>query len=72
MFSQEVKDYAGAIHRLTCNANHTDYCGWFYGECQREWHYKETEKKLPQLKEVVTPAQLNKIADVLRPWTKGW
>lgn len=71
-FSQEVKDYAAAVHRLTCNANHTDQCGWMYGEVQREYDYKAAEKMLPALREVATVEQLNSLADILRPGTKGW
>lgn len=66
-FSQEIKDYADGIHQLTCNANHTDQCGWMYGEQQRYWDYKNAEKFIPQLKEIVTAEQLKKIAEILRP-----
>jgi hypothetical protein len=66
-FPQEVKDYADAIHQLICRANHTDQCGWMYGEQQRYWNYRDTEKLLPKLREVVTPEQLKKIAQILRP-----
>lgn len=27
-FSDEVKAFANAIHRLACVHNHTDGCGW--------------------------------------------
>jgi len=67
-FSQEVKDFAAAIHQLTCNANHVDQCGWVYGEEHRKWEYERVEKLyFNQLLEIVTPYQLQKIADILRP-----
>ena len=70
-FTQEVKEYAAAIHSLTCNANHTDGCGWFYGEGCRTYDYEKIEKLLPQMKQF-TVEQLNKLAGILRPWTKDW
>lgn len=72
-FSQEVKDYASAIHRLNCNSNHTDACGWFYGESTRQHDYYNTVRLLEStnLKEF-TPEQLHKLADILRPNTKDW
>lgn len=71
-YTQEVKDYAGAIHRLTCNGNHTDYCGWTYGEGQRQYDYEAAEKLLGKLKDVASPDTLHNLADVIRPWTIDW
>ena len=71
-YSKEIKDYASAIHRLTCNCNHTDQCGWMYGEFQRSYEYRDAEKMLPELKKIATPEQLHAIADIIRPWTKDW
>ena len=70
-FSEEVKQYARAVHRLTCYANHTDGCGWMYGEDGRFYIYEDVKEKLPELKKVATPEQLHALADVLRPGTKG-
>lgn len=70
-YSDEIKAYASAIHRLTCNGNHTDYCGWGYGEGQREFDYKRTLAKLSELKEF-TPEQLHRVADIVRPETIPW
>ena len=72
-FSEEVKEYARAIHRLTCNGNHTDWCDFFYNKESREFDYKNAKDKLKSLKEnQITPQQLNTIADILRPHTKDW
>ncbi len=65
-FSQEVKDYATAIHSLTCNANHTDQCGWMYG--QRDYDYKKAEEMLDKLKEIATAEQIQALATLLRPY----
>lgn len=73
MFSQETKDYAEALHRLTCHHNHTDQCGWFYDENARVYDYEDAEEKVPQLKERnITPKMLHEIADIIRPHTKEW
>lgn len=71
-YSQEVKDYASAIHRLTCQYNHTDGCAWFYGPLQREYYYKKVIKQLRQLRLIGTPQNIHELADILCPSTVKW
>lgn len=67
IYSNEVKNYATAIHALTCNASHIDQCGWQYGEHNRECDYREAEKKLEQLKKMnINPEILMELAVLLR------
>ena len=65
-FSEQVKKYAAAYHRLTCHVNHADQCGWFWGEGGRYWIYKKTEELLPELQRNFTVGQLHLLADLLQ------
>lgn len=69
-YSDEVKEYASAIHRLTCRASHIDQCGWFYN--QREFDYERTLKIANELHNICTPEQLHVLADIIVPGTKDW
>ena len=72
-YSAEVKQFASAIHRLTCNASHTDQCGWMYGEGQRTCDYDRVLTILIDLEAAgITPKLLHQLADILRPSTKEW
>jgi hypothetical protein len=73
MIHPEIKDYASAIHRLTCHHNHSDQCGWFYGEIQRSYNYEEAEKLIPVLKAAgINVEDIHTLADILKPYTKEW
>lgn len=72
IFTQEEKDFACAIHRLTCVWNHTDGCGWMYGEGGRYYIYEKAKEILPELKRKgITLAQIHTLADILKPGTRS-
>jgi hypothetical protein len=78
-FSKTVKEYASAIHRLTCHSNHTDMCGWFgcgideiNEQYRAENFYPDALKMSNELAGICTPAELHTIADIIRPSTKEW
>jgi uncharacterized membrane protein len=65
-FSEEVKSYATSYHELTCHYNHTDQCGWYYGEQQRIHEYEAMAKRLEEIKKIISAENFAKLVEILK------